>query len=83
MYGTQRQFLSALPEIKASEPEPPASPAATSADLEAWWEEHGRIEREIDEYDMGDLARMRQLARGEPINNAYATKRTRSRYTHA
>ena len=62
------QFLSALPEIKASEPEPPASPAATFAELEAWWEEHGRIEREIDEYDMGDLARMRQLARGEPIN---------------
>ncbi|GAA5968229.1 hypothetical protein JCM8115_006163 [Rhodotorula mucilaginosa] len=57
------QFLSALPEIKASEPEPPASPAATFAELEAWWEEHGRIEREIDEYDMGDLARMRQLAR--------------------
>ncbi|KWU42321.1 hypothetical protein RHOSPDRAFT_36119 [Rhodotorula sp. JG-1b] len=57
------QFLSTLPEIRASEPEPPASPAATSAELEAWWEEHRRIEREIDEYDMGDLARMRQLAR--------------------
>ncbi|GAA5988261.1 hypothetical protein JCM10908_002135 [Rhodotorula pacifica] len=57
------QFLSSLPEVKVSEPEPPTSPTMTSLDLETWWEEHDRIEREIDEYDMGDLAKMRQFAR--------------------
>ncbi|GAA5880177.1 hypothetical protein JCM3774_006075 [Rhodotorula dairenensis] len=57
------QFLSCLPRIVPSEPEPPAPPAVTSEELAVWWEEHDRIEREIDEYDMGDLARMRQFAR--------------------
>ncbi|GAA5890406.1 hypothetical protein JCM8208_004858 [Rhodotorula glutinis] len=57
------KFLSALPPVEVTSPEPPRSAAASRAELEAWWTEHDRIETEVDEYDMGDLSRMRQFAR--------------------
>lgn len=58
------QFLSTLPPIDVVSPEPPHPATATRAELEAWWIEHDRIETEVDEYDMGDLSRMRLFARG-------------------
>ncbi|GAA5931626.1 hypothetical protein JCM3775_006905 [Rhodotorula graminis] len=57
------KFLSALPPVDVVSPEPPHPATATRAELDAWWAEHDRIETEVDEYDMGDLARMRQFAR--------------------
>ncbi|GAA6006481.1 uncharacterized protein JCM10292_003789 [Rhodotorula paludigena] len=57
------QFLSTLPPIDVVSPDPPERSPTTRDELEQWWQEHDRIETEIDAYDMGDLARMRQFAR--------------------
>ncbi|GAA5844691.1 hypothetical protein JCM9279_002883 [Rhodotorula babjevae] len=57
------KFLSTLPPIEVVSPEPPRPAAASRAELDAWWTEHDRIEAEVDDYDMGDLARMRLFAR--------------------
>ncbi|BGP40953.1 hypothetical protein JCM10449v2_004918 [Rhodotorula kratochvilovae] len=56
-------FLSTLPPIEVVSPSPPEVAAASRRDLDDWWAEHDRIETEVDEYDMGDLARMREFAR--------------------
>ncbi|GJN91278.1 hypothetical protein Rhopal_004297-T1 [Rhodotorula paludigena] len=57
------QFLSTLPPIDVVTPDPPECSPTSRDELEQWWQEHDRIETEIDAYDMGDLARMRQFAR--------------------
>ncbi|GAA6034607.1 hypothetical protein JCM8097_005420 [Rhodosporidiobolus ruineniae] len=56
-------FLSALPPIEVVSPAPPTRSEATKKDLDEWWAEHDRIEDEVEQYDMGDLAKMRRLAR--------------------
>ncbi|BGO92228.1 hypothetical protein NBRC10512_000960 [Rhodotorula toruloides] len=57
------QFLSSLPHVEVTTPEPPARSPVSNEELEAWWAEHDRIEREIQAYDMGDLVKMRNIAR--------------------
>ncbi|GAA6052072.1 hypothetical protein NBRC10513_002654 [Rhodotorula toruloides] len=57
------QFLSSLPPIEVTTPEPPARSPVSHDELEAWWTAHDRIEREIQAYDMGDLTKMRNIAR--------------------
>lgn len=58
-----RQFLASLPPVDAVTPQPPTRSPTTSAELEAWWQEHDRIEQEVDVYDMGDLARLKTFAK--------------------
>ncbi|BGP25411.1 growth-arrest-specific protein 2 domain containing protein [Rhodotorula toruloides] len=57
------QFLSSLPPVEVTTPEPPARSPVSHKELDAWWTEHDRIEREIQAYDMGDLTKMRNIAR--------------------
>jgi hypothetical protein len=45
-------------------PLPPEKAVVEREKLEGWWKEHEEIEREVGEYDMGDLERWRGLARG-------------------
>ncbi|BGP17048.1 hypothetical protein JCM10213v2_005057 [Rhodosporidiobolus nylandii] len=56
-------FLSALPPVEVTSPEPPERSKATKGELEEWWAEHDRIEQEVEGFDYGDLKRMRELAR--------------------
>ncbi|GAA6009150.1 hypothetical protein JCM10207_004283 [Rhodosporidiobolus poonsookiae] len=56
-------FLSALPPIEVVAPLPPARTTTTREQLEGWWTEHDRIEEEVGEFDLGDMARLRRLAR--------------------
>ncbi|GAA6051096.1 hypothetical protein JCM3770_004711 [Rhodotorula araucariae] len=57
------RFLSSLPPVEVVAPLPPELAAASRDELKDWWAEHDRIETEVDDYDMGDLARMREFAR--------------------
>ncbi|GAA5927654.1 hypothetical protein JCM1841_006073 [Sporobolomyces salmonicolor] len=59
------EFLSALAPIEVITPPPPARSSATHAILERWWAEHDRIESEVDAYDMGDLSKMRTVAKNK------------------
>ncbi|GAA5952394.1 hypothetical protein JCM21900_003802 [Sporobolomyces salmonicolor] len=59
------EFLAALAPIEAITPPPPARSSATRAILERWWAEHDRIESEVDAYDMGDLSKMRTVAKNK------------------
>ncbi|GAA5876294.1 hypothetical protein JCM16303_007088 [Sporobolomyces ruberrimus] len=57
-------FLSTtLPRIVVDEPAPPLLSATTKEQLEKWWEEHETIEKEVNEYDYGDLTKMRNFAK--------------------
>ncbi|GAA5907905.1 hypothetical protein JCM6882_001522 [Rhodosporidiobolus microsporus] len=56
-------FLSALPPVVIDAPHPPERSSVGKEQLEEWWTEHDRIEEEVGEYDMGDLEKMRRLAR--------------------
>ncbi|GAA6010309.1 hypothetical protein JCM11491_006260 [Sporobolomyces phaffii] len=56
-------FLSTLPPIAVSAPLPPATSTTTNQDLEAWWQQHEAIEKEVEEYDLGDLTKMRTFAK--------------------
>ncbi|GAA5852857.1 hypothetical protein JCM8547_004711 [Rhodosporidiobolus lusitaniae] len=56
-------FLSSLPPIEVVSPSPPSRSPTSKRELESWWAEHDRIEQEVDEYDMGDLEKMRRFAR--------------------
>ncbi|GAA5824521.1 hypothetical protein JCM11251_000457 [Rhodosporidiobolus azoricus] len=56
-------FLSSLPPIVVASPDPPGRSEVSTEQLDEWWKEHDRIEDEVGEYDMGDLAKMRSLAR--------------------
>ncbi|POY71023.1 hypothetical protein BMF94_5948 [Rhodotorula taiwanensis] len=56
------QFLSTQSPVDVASPLPPATAAISKGELEAWWTEHDRIEKEVEAYDMGDLARMRAFA---------------------
>ncbi|ORY63821.1 hypothetical protein BCR35DRAFT_326628 [Leucosporidium creatinivorum] len=57
------QFLSSLPPVDAVTPDPPTRSPTTAAELEKWWEEHDRISKEVEEYDIGDLARLKTFAK--------------------
>jgi hypothetical protein len=57
------QFLATLPPVDAVSPDPPARSPTSKDVLEAWWQEHDRIELEVDTYDMGDLARLKTFAK--------------------
>ncbi|BGP00297.1 hypothetical protein NBRC10513v2_004522 [Rhodotorula toruloides] len=67
------QFLSSLPPIEVTTPEPPARSPVSHDELEAWWTAHDRIEREIQAYDMGDLTKMRNIAR-VPLSASFLDK---------
>ncbi|KAK4701836.1 hypothetical protein P7C70_g4387, partial [Phenoliferia sp. Uapishka_3] len=57
------KFLKSLPPVDAISPDPPAPSPTTKEELKAWWSEHDRIELEIGQYDMGDLAKLKTLAK--------------------
>ncbi|GAA5908711.1 hypothetical protein JCM5296_002683 [Sporobolomyces johnsonii] len=59
------QFLSALAPIEVITPPAPARSSTTHQILERWWAEHDRIESEVDAYDMGDLSKMRTVAKNK------------------
>ncbi|GAA5911793.1 uncharacterized protein JCM6883_001272 [Sporobolomyces salmoneus] len=57
-------FLSTtLPQIVVHDPLPPLPSTTTKPELEEWWIEHESIEREVHEYDYGDLNKMRLFAK--------------------
>lgn len=58
-----RQFLASLPPVDAVTPDPPTRSPTTAAELEEWWQEHDKIEQEVEAYDMGDLARLKTFAK--------------------
>ncbi|KAM0753309.1 hypothetical protein T439DRAFT_379009 [Meredithblackwellia eburnea MCA 4105] len=57
------KLLSTLPPIEAIEPQPPTPSPTTKDQFKLWWEEHDRIERDIYQYDIGDLAKLRTFAK--------------------
>lgn len=55
-------FLASLPEVDAMSTLPPTKSPISDEQLAIWWEEHDLIELQVEEYDMGDLARLKTFA---------------------
>lgn len=59
------QFLKTLDAVDAAEtPKPPERCSVTDEQLEAWFKEHDMIEAEVAAFDMGDMSRFKQQAKG-------------------
>ncbi|GAA6062366.1 hypothetical protein JCM10212_004212 [Sporobolomyces blumeae] len=59
------KFLSTLPPILYDSPLPPEPSSTSKEELEQWWNEHEEIERQVAEFDVGDLAKMRMVAKNK------------------
>lgn len=57
------QFLSTLDRIDPLNPLPPSVSPTTAAELQEWWDEHDKIESEVEAYDMGDLNKLKGFAK--------------------
>ncbi|SCZ89466.1 BZ3500_MvSof-1268-A1-R1_Chr9g10419 [Microbotryum saponariae] len=68
-------FLASLPPINVTAPAPPEPSTTTAEQLEQWWTEHDRIEEQVQQYDMGDLAHLKRLAK-EASQKAMSPKDT-------
>jgi hypothetical protein len=61
------QFLKSLDQVDVAEgPIPPEKCGVTEQQLDAWFQEHDAIEKEVAAFDMGDLKMFKQQAKGEP-----------------
>ncbi|SCV69746.1 BQ2448_1140 [Microbotryum intermedium] len=69
------KFLASLPTVNVTTPEPPEPSTTTADQLDQWWTEHDRIEEQVQQYDMGDLAHLKRLAK-EASQKAMSPKDT-------